>query len=239
MASLVVAIVAAAAAIVAAVAAGGLAWYTRKGIALPGYLEFFQEYRQYEPDRRYVILDLCEHDKRLGVAGLPAEARKHVVNVCHYLDHLGFLVHRRMISLDAVERLMGDSVLVTWGALRPYIGCERAERDRPYAAYYEDLVAKVYARKNRARWRLGKGFHERYARKLWKLPPDAKLPKVVRLGEEPRATDTPSTDSREFQAWINRLFELVTAVSAATLAAIAALRVWRESRDRAIKTPKR
>jgi hypothetical protein len=115
----------------------------RKANALPGYLEFFREYRQYEPDRRYVVLHLRDHPRERGVSGLPREARNHVVNVCHYLDDLGFLVQRGMVDLDAVVGLMGHSVLVSWGALRPYIYKERELRSSTSAQYYEHLVAEA------------------------------------------------------------------------------------------------
>jgi hypothetical protein len=49
-------------AIASAIAAFLLAVYAARGLrearkanALPGYLDFFREYRQYEPDRRYVL----------------------------------------------------------------------------------------------------------------------------------------------------------------------------------------
>jgi hypothetical protein len=148
----------------------------RKANTLSGYLEFFKEYRQYEPDRRYVLLHLRDHDKNLGVSGLPGHARSHVVNVCHYLDHLGFLVWRGMIDLDAVHDLMGHSILVTWRALAPYIKHEREERHRDYAQYYEHLAAEVYTRRSRVR--------RRFHRKLRTVPPNARLPEVINLGDE-------------------------------------------------------
>lgn len=144
----------------------------RKANALRGYLDFFREYRQYEPDRRYVLRDLRHHNSSLGISELPDEARVPVVSVCHYLDHLGFLVHRKMIDLDAVARLMGYSVLVCWTALAPYIERERERRPSPdYARYFEYLVARVYATPIRAIYR-----------ELEQVPVNAELPCAVLPG---------------------------------------------------------
>lgn len=167
------------ASIVAAVGAALLAIFgipallaARKANVLRGYLDFFREYRRYEPDRRYVLRELRHHQPSHGISELPAEAREPVVNVCHYLDHLGFLVHRKMIDLDAVARLMGYSVLVCWTALAPYIARERERRPSPdYARYFEYLVARVYATPIRALYR-----------ELEQVPVNAELPCAVLPG---------------------------------------------------------
>lgn len=167
-ATLVVSIVAAVATVLLAIFGIPALRAARKANALPGYLDFFREYRRYEPDRRYVLRDLRYLDSSLGISQLPAGAREHVVNVCHYLDHLGFLVQRKMVDLEAVAGLMGHSVLVCWVALAPYIKCERERRSTDYARYFEDLVARVYETPIRALYR-----------NLEPVPVNAKLPHAV------------------------------------------------------------
>ena len=125
---------------------------------LRGYLEFFREYRKYEPDRRFVLRRLKYLDHHLGISELPDDARSQVVSVCHYLDHLGFLVDRRVIDLKDVDRLMGTSVLYCWEELEPFIVEERrsrAARRRPgepsgvddYAPYLDQPVERLRARR--------------------------------------------------------------------------------------------
>ena len=172
-AALVISIVAAVGTVLLAIFGIPALLAARKANALRGYLDFFREYRRYEPDRRYVLRDLRHHKSSLGISELPEEARKPVVNVCHYLDHLGFLVHRKMIDLDAVAGLMGHSVLVCWDALEPYIERERERRPTPdYARYFEDLVARVYATPIQALYR-----------ELERVPVNAKLPSAVLPGD--------------------------------------------------------
>lgn len=141
---------------------------TRKANALPGYLDFFREYRLCEPDRRYVLLRLRNHERQRGISGLPEKAHGHAVNVCHYLDHLGFLVANQIIELDAVDRLMGRSVLVCWQALAPYIERERKVRASDYAGYFEQLAAQLLDRQG----------HED-EKPLQRVPADAALPIAV------------------------------------------------------------
>jgi hypothetical protein len=140
----VASIVAASAALVSAFFAGLALREARKAQKVPALLDFVREYRQYEDDRRYVLLQLRDHDPRLGTSRLPAEARRHVVNVCHYLDHLGSVVRHGLIDLEVVAGLMGESILMSWGALAPYIYKERERRGLDYAGYFEDLARQVY-----------------------------------------------------------------------------------------------
>ena len=163
--ALVVAIVAGIAAIASAVWAWQSVREARRANAVPALIDFFREYRSYEPSRRYVLRDLKKHDSELGVSELPGEARGHVVAVCHYLDQLGLLVERHMVDPEAVAGLMGDSILFCWQALEPYLRQERAARGRDYAAYFEALVESV--------WAIGPSAARR---RLRRLPPNAEFP---------------------------------------------------------------
>jgi hypothetical protein len=187
----------------------------RQANALRGYLDFFREYRQYEPDRRYVLRHLREHDPDLGITDLGDDPRGHVVNVCHYLDHLGFLVDQRMVDLEAVDRLMGNSVLACWLELEPYIQRERRRRAdwrRPgelptpedYAPYFNRLVEQLRARRGDAD--LPSAF----------VPPKRRPLSRLLAG---------AMTARPFA-------ELITAISAMTLAAVNMARYWRERRTR-------
>src|SRR5262245_27543784 len=109
----------------------------RKANALPTLLEFVQEYRRYEADRRYLLRDLRnEHDPKVGISGLPNDARERVVRVQHYLDQLGLLVDQQLVDAGAVAGFMGESVLRSWQALSPYITAERDIRGEDYAEYF-------------------------------------------------------------------------------------------------------
>ena len=180
-----------------------------------GYLDFFREYRQYEPDRRYVLRRLRDHDPDLGISELPDEARKHVVNVCHYLDHLGFLVDQRMIDLEAVDRLMGNSVLACGRELEPYIERERrrrAERRRPgepptpedYAPYFDRLVEQLRDRRG-----------------------DAELPRAYEASKP-----SPLERLRPAAMTFRPFAGLLTALSAMWLAVLDTARYRREFRNR-------
>lgn len=143
-------------------------------------VDFMREYRDYEPDRRLLIRELRKHPSRLGTSELPDCIREEVNHVCHYLDHLGFLVAKGVVKPEDVAGLMGHSILVTWGVLRPYIMVERQKRDRDYAPYLEHLSEAMYAAPINA-------IH----RRLQHLSPTAKLPAPII--DDPASTHHNST----------------------------------------------
>jgi hypothetical protein len=107
-------------------------------------LEFLREYREAERSRRYVFRELAtEHPSPVRIADLPDKPRDHALTVCHYLDHLGFLVDHRIVDQEGVAGLMGESILRAWEVLAPYIGSEREARGTDYAAYFEDLAERI------------------------------------------------------------------------------------------------
>lgn len=134
-----------------------------------GVLEFLREYRESEASRRYVFRELANgNDPSLGISGLPDDAREHVVAVCHYLDHLGFLVDRGIVSGPSVAGLLGESVLRSWEELAPSIKAERQARAGDYAEYFEDLAAAVLDTDPRA-----------VRKHLRSVPSDAVLPRAI------------------------------------------------------------
>lgn len=107
-------------------------------------LDFLREYRAAEPSRRYVFRELArEHPSPIRIANLPDGPREHAFTVCHYLDHLGFLVDHRIVDQEGVAGLLGESVLRAWAVLDPYIRSERDARGTEYAAYFEDLAERI------------------------------------------------------------------------------------------------
>lgn len=181
--ALVVAIVAGVAAVASAVWAWQSVREARRANTVPALVDFFREYRSYEPSRRYVLRDLKSLDPQLGVSELPDEARGHVVTVCHYLDQLGLLVDRRLVEAEAVAGLMGDSILLCWQSLAPYIRQERATRGRDYAAYFEALVESV--------WAIGPSAARR---RLRRLPPSAQFTTpLASTADEPPEDAAPVT----------------------------------------------
>jgi hypothetical protein len=116
-----------------------------KANEIPALLDFVREYRRYERARRYILRKLRKQHPTIRVADLPRKPREHSLAVCHYLDHLGFLVNQGLVDPIAVAGFMGDSMLRCWDELWPYIEAERKARDGPYAQYFEDLAVHVKA----------------------------------------------------------------------------------------------
>jgi hypothetical protein len=116
-----------------------------KANEIPALLDFVREYRRYERARRYILRKLRKQHPPVRVADLPRKPLEHALDVCHYLDHLGFLVDQRLVDPIAVAGFMGDSMLRCWDELLPYIDAERKARDGPYAQYFEDLAVRVKA----------------------------------------------------------------------------------------------
>ena len=133
---------------VAVIVAAGFSYLSvreaRRANSIPALVEFFREFRDYEPDRRYVIRELHTQIPSKGISGLPDSVRGHAITICHYLDQLGFLVETKLVEVEHVAGLMGDSILQCWKALKPFIEGERAGRNRDYAAYFEALVARIW-----------------------------------------------------------------------------------------------
>jgi hypothetical protein len=141
--SLVISIAAGIAAIVSAAVAARALREAKKANALPILLDFLREYRQYEPDRRYILRELGALERGLGISELPDEPRTHARTVCHYLDQLGLLVKKDLVDQNDVAGVMGESILYSWRALEPFITAEREARSGDYAQYFEHLVARV------------------------------------------------------------------------------------------------
>jgi hypothetical protein len=134
---------------------------TRKANVIPALLDFLREYREYEPARRYVIRDLQADydpkDRPFPISEMKSRARKPIVDVVHYLDHLGLLVNERLIKVEDMAGYMGQSVRTLWDVLSPFIQAERTYRsyceqayasdrelrDNDYALYFEDLAVRV------------------------------------------------------------------------------------------------
>jgi hypothetical protein len=142
-------------AIVAALAAGCAALFAWRSVreakranAFPASLTLLGEYRDdLEPDRRYIVRQLRNDvpDANIRAAELPDEARRHVLQVCEYLDHLGLVVDQGLADDKTVAAFMKESLLRMWDNLAGHIRAERAARDEPYSEYLEDLVARVSA----------------------------------------------------------------------------------------------
>jgi hypothetical protein len=110
-------------------------------------LEFLSQYRDTEADRRFIIRELQKAaEPELGISELPEGIRQRVVNVSHYLDHLGVLVDRELVDATVVYGFMGPSVVRLWSILSPYIEAEaERRREAEYQDYFRRLAIKMNA----------------------------------------------------------------------------------------------
>jgi hypothetical protein len=128
-----------------------------------------REWRELDASRRFVLQELRKRDASVvGITGLDEGARKHAVAVCHFLDHLGFLVDRGVVRRDDVAGLLGEAVLRNWSALSDFIREERRLRNSEYSQYFEHLAAEVL-RTDPVEIR----------RHLRRVPRDATLPRIL------------------------------------------------------------
>jgi hypothetical protein len=76
--------------------------------------------------------------------GLPDDVAVAAFQVSQYLDNLGVLVARGLLSAELAAGFLGDSILRMWRMLAPFIVRERELRTPPhYQHYFEHLAATV------------------------------------------------------------------------------------------------
>ncbi len=101
---------------------------------------FLSEYRELEPQRYFVLNDLPKTPVR--ISGLPGDARQKAVAVAYYLDNLGLLVEKGLVSPTDIIQLVGGSIQRQYEKLGPFIELERKARPEPiYMRGFEHLAA--------------------------------------------------------------------------------------------------
>jgi hypothetical protein len=132
----------------------------RKSNTLPGALEFLGQYRGLATDRRRVIDKLKPNAGE--VSDLDPEIRDEVIRVSHYLDQLGFLVEHNLVDAKLVAGFMGDSIVLLWQVLSPFIKTERERRGGgDYQWYFQKLAERMEAMEP-ARVRRERGWLKRF-----------------------------------------------------------------------------
>lgn len=76
---------------------------------------------------------------------------KDVDRVGWFMNGLGFIVHRRLVSVDLIDELMGYGVVSQWRNLGPLVAGWRKELDMPESfRWFEYLANELEKRKSKA-----------------------------------------------------------------------------------------
>lgn len=139
--ALLIALVSALIALVSALVASLSAYYSHQavkqarisnGVAVLAH--FLREFRELEPERRYVLRELKKFESSAattGLSDLPEEARTSATRVAYYLDGLGLLVSNELVDEKQITTFLGGAIERQWQALRPFIEAERRARPEP------------------------------------------------------------------------------------------------------------
>ncbi|GAA4928816.1 hypothetical protein HD597_004400 [Nonomuraea thailandensis] len=98
---------------------------------IPVVIDLLTEFRslKFNEDYYYVCNDLCaQHDPRLGISGLPEDAKEAVYSVAYYFQTFASLIAMRVVDKRATMTLLYRRVVQVWGALEPYVLREREIR---------------------------------------------------------------------------------------------------------------
>lgn len=121
--------------------------FLRQANHIPIAVDLAQEFRSdpFLDAYDYVIHKLQqEHGSDLGVAGLPADARRAVDRITSYFTGLGALAAQQMLDEPYAITFMGYRANRAWDELEPYIIRERQIRDdSDYLVFFEDLVCRI------------------------------------------------------------------------------------------------
>jgi hypothetical protein len=93
----------------------------------PTYIQLLKQYQTIEfHDRyRYVTTKLkTEHDPKLGISGLPDDARRAVYDIAYFFQGYGMFRLLRILD-DQVLPTMQPRILAVWEAIEPYVERER------------------------------------------------------------------------------------------------------------------
>jgi hypothetical protein len=94
---------------------------------IPAYMQILKEFRNvaFHDNYRYVTTQLqAEHDPKLGISGLPDEARRAVYDIGYFYQGFGMLRLMRVLD-DQVLPTMQARIVRVWEAIEPYVERER------------------------------------------------------------------------------------------------------------------
>jgi hypothetical protein len=116
---------------------------------LPVVNEAFKEARtqKWFEDRDWILHHLAGGRRTYGgVSGLPRYAQGKARSVGFFYDHLGVVVHYKIVSEDLIIGSFGEGLNEAWKVLEPYICRERQIRGTDYMGFFEDLVCRFRSR---------------------------------------------------------------------------------------------
>jgi len=93
----------------------------------PAYLEVLKQYQsmQFHDHYRYVTAELpTEHDSKLGISGLPDDARRAVYDIAYFFQGYGMLRLLRILD-DEVLPTVQPRIVAVWDAIEPFVTRER------------------------------------------------------------------------------------------------------------------
>jgi hypothetical protein len=128
----------------------------------PAYLHLLKQFQtmEFHDHYRYVTTRLkTEHDPKLGVAGLPDDARRAVYDVAYFFQGYGILCLLRILDDQVLPTMQLRSISV-WEAIEPYV-----ERERKLFGYGELHYLRAF---------------EEFAKDVKVLPPGSLNTKLTR-----------------------------------------------------------
>jgi hypothetical protein len=95
---------------------------------LPAYLHLLSEFRSREFNDHYLYV--CEklaeeHDAKLGISGLPDNAREAIYDIAYYYQAFALLILTRIVDEDVVLAFFHWRIVRVWEAIAPYVARER------------------------------------------------------------------------------------------------------------------
>ena len=117
----------------------------RRQNLLPVVNEAFTEARtqKWFEDRDWILHHLPGgRHADTGVSGLPRDDQGKARYVGFFYDHLGVVVHYKIVKEDLVIGSFGEGLNEVWKVLEPYICRERQIRGTDYMGFFEDLVCR-------------------------------------------------------------------------------------------------
>lgn len=94
---------------------------------IPTYMQLLKQCQtmEFHDHYRYVTTQLkAEHDPKLGISGLPDDARRAVYDIAYFFHSVGILVLLRFLD-DRILPAMRPRVINVWEAIEPYVEHER------------------------------------------------------------------------------------------------------------------
>src|SRR5262249_33204746 len=83
-----------------------------------------------------------EHSPEGGVAGLPLEARKHVLRVGRYYASLGHVTVFGAVDERMVLSIIHYRIRLAWYVLEPFVKTERELRQAPFFNFFEHIACR-------------------------------------------------------------------------------------------------